>query len=118
MIEILGPDSVTAARAALAASKLNPAKYYDYHLALMHAKDIGLDNVLKVAGEQGYDVAALRAEMDAPWIQARLDANQALAQSLGINGTPSFVVGKTLIPGAVDVARLEELIANQRKAVN
>ena len=50
-LPVLGPDSVTAARAALAASKLNPAKYYDYHLALMHAKDIGLDNVLKVAGE-------------------------------------------------------------------
>ena len=56
--------------------------------------------------------------MDAPWVQERLDANHALAESLGINGTPSFVIGKTLIPGAVDVARLEELIADQRQAVN
>ena len=115
-LPVLGPDSVTAAKASLAASKLDPAKYYDFHLALMQAKDIGLDSVLKVAGAQGYDVGALRAEMDAAWIQERLDANQALAQTLGINGTPSFVVGKTLIPGAVDVARLEELIAGQRKA--
>lgn len=115
-LPVLGPDSVTAAKASLAASKLDPAKYYDFHVALMQAKDIGLDNVLKVAGAQGYDVGALRAEMDAAWIQERLDANQALAQTLGINGTPSFVVGKTLIPGAVDVARLEELIAGQRKA--
>ena len=117
-LPVLGPDSVTAAKASLAASKLNPAKYMDYHLALMQAKDIGLDSVLKIAGEQGYDAGALRTEMDAAWIQERLDANQALAQSLGINGTPSFVIGKTLIPGAVDVARLEELIADQRKAVN
>jgi protein-disulfide isomerase len=117
-LPVLGPDSVTAAKASLAASKLDPAKYMDYHLAVMQAKDIGLDSVLKIAGEQGYDVDALRAEMDADWIQQRLDANQALAQSLGINGTPSFVVGKTLIPGAVDIARLEELIADQRKAVN
>ncbi|MGE3293178.1 MAG: DsbA family protein [Geminicoccaceae bacterium] len=117
-LPVLGPDSVTAAKASLAASKLDPAKYYGFHLAVMQSKDIGLDSVLKIAGEQGYEVGALRAEMDAAWIQERLDANQALAQSLGINGTPSFVIGKTLIPGAVDVARLEELIAGERKAVN
>lgn len=117
-LPVLGPDSVTAAKASLAASKLDPTKYMGYHLALMQAKDIGLASVLKIAGEQGYDVDALRTAMDEDWIQERLDANQSLAQSLGINGTPSFVVGRTLIPGAVDVARLEELIAEQRKAVN
>ena len=117
-LPVLGPDSVTAAKAALAASKLDPSKYYDYHLALMRSQDITLATVLKLAGEQGYDVKALQQEMNAPWVQERLDANHALAEALGINGTPSFVVGKTLIPGAVDVARLEQLIADQRKAVN
>ena len=56
--------------------------------------------------------------MNAAWVQQRIDANHELAQSLGINGTPSFVVGKTLIPGAVDVARLEELVSDERKAAN
>ena len=51
-------------------------------------------------------------------IQDRLDANHALADSLGINGTPSFVVGKTLIPGAVDIGRLAQLVQDQRTASN
>ena len=117
-LPVLGPDSVVAAKAALAAARLDDSKYYDFHLALMQSKDIGLETVLKVAKAQGYDVEKLQAEMNASWVQERLDANHALAESLGINGTPSFVIGKTLIPGAVDVARLEELIADQRKAVN
>ena len=48
--------------------------------------------------------------MDAAWVQERLDANHALAENLGINGTPSFVIGKTLIPGAVDIGRLAQLV--------
>ena len=114
-LPVLGPDSVTAAKAALAASKLNPARYYDFHLALMQSKDIGLETVLKVAAAKGYDPKALKAEMDAPWIQERLDANHALAESLGINGTPSFVIGKTLIPGAVDIGRLAQLVTDERQ---
>ena len=114
-LPVLGPDSVTAAKAALAASKLDPAKYYDFHLALMQSKDIGLETVLKIAAAKGYDPKALKAEMDAPWIQERLDANHALAESLGINGTPSFVIGKTLIPGAVDIGRRAQLVTDERQ---
>ena len=54
--------------------------------------------------------------MDAAWVQERLDANHALAESLGINGTPSFVIGKTLIPGAVDIGRLAQLVQDERTA--
>ena len=61
---------------------------------------------------------AMAAEMEAAWVQERLDANHALAESLGINGTPSFVVGKTLIPGAVEIGRLAQLVQDERKASN
>ncbi len=81
-LPVLGPDSVTAAKAALAASKLDPSKYYDYHLALMRSQDITLATVLRLAGEQGYDVKALQQEMNAAWVQERLDANHALAEAL------------------------------------
>ena len=114
-LPVLGPDSITAAKAALAASKLDPAKYYDFHLALMQSKDLGLETVLKVAAAEGYDSQALKTEMGAAWIQERLDANHALAESLGINGTPSFVIGKTLIPGAVDIGRLAQLVIDERQ---
>ncbi len=117
-IPILGPDSVTAAKAAIAASKLDPAKYYDLHLALMQSKDLSRDTVLNAAAAQGYDRDKLAAEMEQPWVKARIDANLALAEQLGINGTPSFVIGNTLIPGAVDVNRLAQLVSDERKSVN
>ena len=117
-LPVLGPDSVTAAKAALAASKLDHDKYYDFHLALMQSKDISRDTVLKIAVAKGYDADAMAAEMEAAWVQERLDANQALAESLGINGTPSFIVGKTLIPGAVEIGRLAQLVQDERKASN
>ena len=117
-LPVLGPDSITAAKAALAASKLDHDKYYDFHIAMMQSKDLTRDTVLNIAAATGYDRDAMAAEMDAAWVQARLDANQALAESLGINGTPSFVVGRTLIPGAVEIGRLAQLVQDERKASN
>lgn len=117
-LPVLGPDSVTAAKAGVAAFKVDPAKYYDFHLALMQSKDLSRDAILGVAVKQGYDREKLSAEMDQPWVKERIDANLALAEQLGINGTPSFVVGKTLVPGAVDVGRLAQLVNDERKALN
>ncbi len=117
-LPVLGPDSVVAAKAALAAAKLDHDKYYDFHMALMQSKDLGRDTVLGLAAAKGYDRDAMAAEMDADWVQERIDANQSLAESLGINGTPSFVVGSTLIPGAVDIGRLAQLVQDERKARN
>lgn len=117
-LPVLGPDSVTAAKAAIAASKLDPKKYFDFHLALMKSKELSHDAILAVAAAQGYDRDQIAAEMDQPWVQERINANVALAEQLGINGTPSFVVGKTLIPGAVDVGRLAQLVSEERKSVN
>lgn len=117
-LPVLGPDSVVAAKAALAAAKLDHDKYYDFHMALMQSKDLSREAVLGLAAAKGYDREEMAAEMDSAWVQERLDANQALAESLGINGTPSFVVGSTLIPGAVDIGRLAQLVQDERKASN
>ena len=48
--------------------------------------------------------------MHSKW-QVVIDKNQALAQELGISGTPGFMVGNELVPGAVDLNGLKELIA-------
>ena len=117
-LPVLGPDSVVAAKAALAAAKIDHDKYYDFHMALMQSKDLSRETVLSLAAAKGYNRDAMAAEMDSAWVQERLDANQALAESLGINGTPSFVVGSTLIPGAVDIGRLAQLVQDERKASN
>jgi protein-disulfide isomerase len=117
-LPVLGPDSVTAAKAGLAAARLDEGKYPDLHFALMQSKDLSRDTILGIAAKQGYDRAQLAAEMEKPWVKERIDANLVLAEKLGISGTPSFVVGETLIPGAVDVAQLQRLVADERKAAD
>ena len=62
------------------------------------------------------DAARLRRDMDEPAVQARIDANLRLARQLRIDGTPALVVGETLVPGAVDMATLERMVADQRRA--
>jgi protein-disulfide isomerase len=54
--------------------------------------------------------------MDDPAIQARLAANLRLAQALHIEGTPALVIGQRLVPGAVDLAALERMVAEARAA--
>jgi protein-disulfide isomerase len=111
---VLGPDSVTAARAALAAAELDLGRYQALHLSLMAAKALDRESVLGLAEALGYDRERLAAAMEEPRIAARIDANLALAQALGVQGTPSFVIGKRFVPGAADIASLKELIAAER----
>lgn len=110
---ILGPDSVTAARAALAARK--QGRFAELHWALYQAKDLSEPAILDLARRQGLDAERLARDMRAPEVEQAIERNRALAEELGINGTPSFVVGDTLIPGAAPVARLAELIAKSRR---
>jgi protein-disulfide isomerase len=62
----------------------------------------------------GLDWARLKRDMEEPSIQRRIEANTRLAQALQIQGTPAMVVGETLVPGAVDLASLERLVAEAR----
>ncbi|MGQ0676553.1 MAG: DsbA family protein [Rhodospirillales bacterium] len=114
---ILGPDSVFAARAALAARRQDPGKYYALHDALLSAKErLNNELTLKIAADAGFDVERLKRDMAAPEISRMLEANADLAEELGINGTPAFIVGDNLAPGAIDAATLERLVAEARKA--
>ncbi len=69
---------------------------------------------MAIAADVGLDVQRLRRDMENPAIEEYLDETIRLARTLGINGTPAFVIGDTLVPGAVDGARLKELIALAR----
>ena len=81
----------------------------------MQSKDLSREAVLALAAQQGYDPGVLGREMDAGWVTAHIDETRALADKLGISGTPSFVVGDTLIPGAVEVSELANRITQQRQ---
>jgi protein-disulfide isomerase len=109
---ILGEASVTAARAALAAREQD--RYLPFHFALMGARDLSLDSILALAESVGLDSERLASDMQSPAIETRLQANLELARELGIEGTPAFVVGDELIPGAVDKTRLAQLIEEAR----
>ncbi|HEY3908368.1 MAG TPA: DsbA family protein [Stellaceae bacterium] len=111
---ILGPVSVTAARAALAAQR--QGKYDAFHAAMMAARgNITDETVYQVAASVGLDVDRLKRDMASPAIAQQLKTNLALADQLDVHGTPAFVVGDRLVPGAVDLSQLKTMVADARK---
>ena len=113
-LPILGPTSEFAARAAMAAK--GQGKYLDYHVAVMGYRGrLTPDTVLQLAGKAGLDVARLKHDMDDPAIDKYLKDTLQLAQQLGINGTPGFIVGGKLVPGAIEKQQMKDLIADARK---
>jgi len=113
-LPILGPNSLLASRALLAAQR--QGKYAELHDALLKLKEEPTEPVLKREAEKlGLDWARLRREMDDPAIGRRLEANTKLAAALRIEGTPALIIGDTLVPGAVDLATLEKLVAEARE---
>ncbi len=111
---ILGPDSLLASRAALAAHR--QGGYEAMHWALLAENRIDEAVIRRLAEAQGLDVDQLLADMQAEPIAAHIQDNIRLAQGLNINGTPSFVIGETVLPGAVPVERLAGLVADVRAA--
>jgi protein-disulfide isomerase len=112
---VLGPDSVTAARAALAARK--QGKYDAMHRALMSLKgQMDEAAVFKAAGSVGLDVERLKRDMAAPEIDRMLKANSSLAEALEIRGTPAFVVGDEIVPGAIGLDTMRQLVDAARRS--
>jgi protein-disulfide isomerase len=112
---VLGAPSVVAAHAALAAER--QGKYEAFHTAMMGTKgQITEDTVYRVAGSVGLDLDQLKRDMAAPEIKQALKANLALADALNIRGTPGFIVGNRIVPGALDLDALKNMIADARKS--
>ncbi|HEX3499015.1 MAG TPA: DsbA family protein [Stellaceae bacterium] len=114
-LPILGKDSVYATRVALAARK--QAKYDKFHAAMMATKgQIDEKVILQVATTSGLDIDRLKSDMTASEIDDIIKRNYDLAQALDIHGTPAFIVGGELIPGAIDIATMKQKIAAARKS--
>lgn len=110
---ILGPASVVAARAALAAVKQK--KYVEFQDALMRLKGgLSEDSILRAAQTVGLNVEQLKADMADKAIDEALAKTRDLARALGINGTPGFVIGEHIVPGAVPQATIKQWIADAR----
>ncbi len=112
---ILGESSVLAAKAALAAHK--QGKYIEFHTALMDFRGNKDDSVItKIATDLGLNVAQLKTDMASPEIEQALQENFKLAQSLNINGTPGFIIGDKMFPGALDADSFKKHVATIRSA--
>jgi protein-disulfide isomerase len=113
-LPILGPASILGSKALLAAQK--QGGYEKLREAIMAAPPQTTKEIIRDAAQQlGLDWKRLEHDMGDPAIQARIDANLRLAQSVGIEGTPALVIGGELIPGAVETADLTKAIAAARK---
>jgi protein-disulfide isomerase len=112
---ILGEGSDFAARAALASR--NQGKYEEFHWALMALDGRATEaRVLKVVRELGLDEDQLRADMEAPEVDAHIQVSMELARQLGFSGTPSFVIGDALAPGLIAEDEMTRLIEAVRDA--
>jgi protein-disulfide isomerase len=113
-LPVLGPQSDMAAHAALAARL--QGKYEPFHTLMMAAKgQISDEVVYRIAGSIGLDVDRLKHDMTDPEIDQALNANKSLANALDIRGTPGFIIGDRIIPGAVDLDALKNMVADARK---
>jgi protein-disulfide isomerase len=110
---ILGPGSVVAAKAALAANK--QGKYVAFHRALYQIRGpVEESKVLDAAATMGLDVDRLKADMQDPAIAGVVDRNLKLAQALRISGTPGFVIGDQILVGASDLKTLQAVLQTVR----
>ena len=110
---ILGPQSVFASRAAIAARA--QGRYASFHDALMGAKGtLDKATVMQIATEVGLNTSRLENDMMAPAITDAIERNYALARALDINGTPGFVIGDRIIAGAMGLQAIEQAIASAR----
>jgi protein-disulfide isomerase len=110
---ILGPGSTVAAKIALAAHR--QGKYEQVHTAFMaHKGSFEQEDLLDLAASAGADRAKLATDMQDPAILGLLQANDSLAAALGITGTPGFLFGRQLVPGAVSLDDMKKFVTAAR----
>ena len=112
---ILGEESVYAARAALASRA--QGKYEEFHNALMSFEGRANEtSVGIIAVELGIDIEKLKRDMEAPEVVAHIQTSLQLTQALNLNGTPAFIFGNQLVPGAIELEQMQALVAQSRDA--
>ena len=104
---ILAKGSEEASRVALAAKM--QGKYWEFHRAMLESHGQANEaSALRVAEKLGLDMARLKKDMASAEVRNEIESTRALATKMGIQGTPHFIVGDRIIPGAPE--NLSELI--------
>jgi protein-disulfide isomerase len=114
---VLGPGSVDAARVGVAVRMQDRTgkKYMEFHQKLLGGRgQADKARALAVAKEVGMDMARLERDMAGDEVKASLEESLRLAEKLGLNGTPSYVIGANVVIGAVGLDKLKENVNTAR----
>jgi protein-disulfide isomerase len=114
---VLGPGSVEAAQVAVAVHMQDKTgkKYLEFHQKLLGGRgEANKARALAVAKDIGLDMARLDKDMASPDVKAALQESFKLAEALGLNGTPSYVIGDNVVVGAVGLEALREKVNTSR----
>ena len=114
---VLSQGSVEAAQVGVAVRMQDPTgkKYLDFHQKLLTGRGAAdKARAMAAAKEAGLDMAKLEKDFGGDEVRATLEENMKLAESMGMNGTPSYVIGKQIVIGAVGLENLKEKIATAR----
>ena len=114
---VLGPGSVEAARVAVAVRMQDKTgkKYMDFHQKLMNGRgQADKARALAAAKDAGLDIARIERDMASDEVRLTLEESLSLAEKLGLNGTPSYVIGNSVVVGAVGLDKLKENINTAR----
>jgi protein-disulfide isomerase len=114
-VPVLGPNSETAARIALAAARAGEGKYLALHRKIFAGGVPSAGKLTAAAKAVGLDADALAASGKADAISAEIRANIEMADRIGVSGTPAFVVGRQFLSGYVGYDALKAAIAEARK---
>jgi protein-disulfide isomerase len=112
---VLSEGSVDAAHVAVAVRMQDPKKYLDFHQRLLGGRGVADSaRALAVAKDVGLDVGRIERDAKGPEATATLAETFALAEKLGMSGTPSYVIGNEVVVGAIGLSGLREKVNNAR----
>lgn len=113
---ILGEESLLSSQFAIAVQQLHgPEAYHAAHNALITLRsDATTETLGQLATDLGHDPAPILARMASPEVRAVIEANYALGQAMDISGTPTFVMGGTLLRGYVELESMRQIVADER----
>jgi protein-disulfide isomerase len=118
---ILGSGSVEAATVAVAVRMQDPGgqKYLAFHRKLLgEPGPANKETAIAAAAAAGLDMTRLQQDMTSDEVRATIDEDSELARTIGINGTPGYVVGNSVVAGAVGIAALKDQIGTARVHAN
>ena len=115
---VLGQGSVEAAQVAIAVRMQDPSgkKYLDFHQKLLNSRgQADKAKAMAAAKDSGLDMARLEKDIASPEVKATLEESFKIAEDMGLNGTPSYVIGDQVVVGAIGADALKEKIATARR---